>query len=126
MKKYRKRPDTAVTAVRFNFDTDGFEYEKWGSLQKCKKGDWVVHSGDDTYTVDADTFASTYEETTAGRYIKTAPVWARIATADGSVSTKEGKTHYSAGDYIVCNSADETDCYAVSAESFEAMYEEAD
>ena len=126
MKKFKKRPDTAVTAVRFDFEAGGFEYEKWGSLQTCKKGDWIVHSGNDTYTVDADTFAETYEETSPGRYIKTAPVWARVASADGSISTKEGETHYKAGDYIVCNSTDDSDCYAVSAESFAAMYEEAD
>jgi hypothetical protein len=124
MRKYRKRARTAVTAVQFNFDSNGFEYRKWGSVQKCKKNDWLVHNDGDTYTVSSGTFSRTYEETSPGRYIKTTPIWAHIATADGSVKTQEGETHYESGDYLVCNADDETDQYAVSARKFEKMYEE--
>ena len=124
MNKYRKRPGTEVTAVRFVFDSDGFEYRKWGDIQKCKEGDWIVHNGKDTYTIDAESFAETYAETSPGRYRKTTPVWARVATADGVVKTKEGTTAYSAGDYIVCNKTGEDDKYAVSKAEFERMYEE--
>ena len=124
MKKYRKKKGTEVLAIQFNFDSDGFVYEKWGETQRCKPGDWIVASDDDTYTVDAESFARTYQEVGPGRFFKIAAVWARLATAAGTVPTKEGATRYEPGDYIVCNDAEQTDCYAVSADKFENSYEE--
>jgi hypothetical protein len=57
-----------------------------------------------------------------GTYTKSTPVWAERATAAGSVMTKEGVTHYAAGDYIVSNAADGSDAYAMQA-TVEALYE---
>jgi hypothetical protein len=39
------------------------------------------------------------------------------------VKTKEGTTHYDAGDYLVYNEPDGGDPYAVSKENFERMYQ---
>jgi hypothetical protein len=39
------------------------------------------------------------------------------------VRTKEGSTHYEAGDYLVYNQQDGGDAYAVSKRAFERMYE---
>jgi hypothetical protein len=38
------------------------------------------------------------------------------------VETKEGQSHYRAGDYLVSNNEDGSDAYAISAAKFESMY----
>jgi len=122
-KRYRKRPDQYVVAVQLDLETTGFTYRKWGAEQRCKRGDWLVDNNGDIYSVDAEVFAKTYRKTGDGTYVKTTPIWAEIATEDGSVATKEGKSHYKSGDYLVYNNEDGTDAYCISAEKFESMYE---
>ena len=121
--RYRKRPSQSVVAVRLALDTAGFNYRKWGAEQRCKANDWLVDNDGDVYTVDCDVFARTYRQVEPGRYVKTTPVWAERASAAGAVKTKEGESHYDAGDYLVFNNEDGTDGYCVSASKFEAMYE---
>ena len=65
----------------------------------------------------------TYAKVTPGHYRKTAPVWAEPASASGSVRTKEGTTHYKAGDYLAANDPEGKDPYAVTSEKFLATYE---
>ena len=125
-RKFKKRAGTLVVAVQLNLDTNGFTYCKWGGEQKCKPGDWIVNNGGDVYTVDHDTFVRTYRGETAGLYRKVAQVWAEKADHDGAIKTKEGVTHYKAGDYLVFNDEEGQDGYAVTALSFEAMYESSD
>lgn len=125
-KCYRKRADQLVTAVRLNLDTSGFEYRKWGSLQRCKAGDWIVENGGEVYTVDAESFSRTYVEVGPGRYFKAGRVWAERAKSGGEIRTKEGQTHYSAGDYLVFNDQDGSDGYSMPAERFLTLYEEMD
>ena len=48
---------------------------------------------------------------------------AEIATAPGSVATKEDRSNYVAGDYLVCTNADGTDAYCVAKAKFGALYE---
>jgi hypothetical protein len=122
-RRYRRKPDQFVVAVQLKLDTSGFEYEKWGGLQRCKAGDFIVDNQGDVYTVDADSFARTYRAIAPGRYLKTTPIWAAQADRAGSVSTKEGATHYEAGDYVVSNEADGTDSYAIEHGKFEQLYE---
>lgn len=122
-KRYRKKADRFVVAVRLDLDTDGFTYRKWGAEQCCKRGDWLVDNDGDIYSVDGGVFAKTYRRAGPGVYVKTAPVWAEIASASGSVVTKEGRSLYEAGDYLVYNNQDGTDAYCISAEKFEALYE---
>ncbi|MDH4065415.1 MAG: hypothetical protein OEW19_13535 [Acidobacteriota bacterium] len=124
--RYVKRSRQVVVAVPLALETEGFTYRKWGDLQTCKAGDWVVDNAGDVYTVDRTTFARTYRQVGPGTFVKTTPVWAEIAAADGRLTTKEGATHYRAGDYLVCNEEDGSDAYAMSAEKFQAMYERAD
>ncbi|MFT3717307.1 hypothetical protein [Pseudorhodoferax sp.] len=121
--RYRRRPGRPVAAVQLRLDTEGFAYRQWGAEQRCKPGDWLVDNAGEVYTVDAESFARSYRAVGVGAYVKTAPVWAERATAAGSVATKEGRTHYAAGDYLVSNAEDGTDAYAVEAAKFEAMYE---
>jgi hypothetical protein len=99
---------------------------KWGADQKCKAGDWIVNNDGDIYTVDRETFERTYRQVGAGTYVKSTPVWAEVAQEAGSVRTKEGETHYRAGDYLVFNEQQGGDAYAVSADKFQAMYEPAE
>ena len=122
-KRYRKRADQYVVAVQLELDTDGFVYRKWGAEQRCKPGDWLVDNGGDIYTIDKNVFADTYEQIDPGRYRKTNSVWAELATEPGVVKTKEGESHYRAGDYLVSNNEDGTDAYCISADKFQAMYE---
>lgn len=123
--KYVKRANQAVVAVQLALDTSGFRYKKWGGVQKCKAGDWLVNHEEEVYTVDGKTFKRTYRRVGAGRYIKIAPVWAEAARKAGSVKTKEGVTHYRRGDYLVFNEQDGGDAYAISAGKFAKMYKRA-
>jgi hypothetical protein len=125
-RKYVKRSSEFVVAVQIDLETGGFTYRKWGGTQTCKRGDWLVNNNGDTYTVEEKTFARTYRSTGPGTYVKTTPVWAEVAGAAGEVRTKEGATHYEAGDYLVYNEADGGDAYAVAREAFERMYAPAD
>jgi hypothetical protein len=122
-RRYRKRPDRAVSAVRLELDTAGFVYRKWGGEQRGKPGDWLVDNDGDVYTVDGQVFERTYRMVGPGRYVKTTPVWAEVATASGVVPTKEGQSHYAAGDYLVSNNEDGTDAYCMRPAKFQAMYE---
>jgi hypothetical protein len=123
--KYVKRPDQVVVAVQLALQTSGFTYEKWGSTQTCKAGDWIVSNLGEVYTVDRAVFERTYRQVGAGTYVKTTPVWAEVATRPGNVQTKEGVTHYDAGDYLVSNGEDGGDAYAIAADTFQKMYEPA-
>ncbi len=120
--KYIKKQTSFITAVQLDLDTDGFNYVKWGDEQRCKRGDWLVNNNGETYTIDRESFARTYREISPGVYCKSTPVWAEIAESDGVIRTKEGATHYKAGDYIVYNNEDGSDGYALSPEKFLSLY----
>ena len=121
--KYVKRANQSVVALQLALDTAGFTYQKWGGSQRCKAGDWIVNNNGDVYTVDRESFERTYRRVDAGRFVKITPVWAEVALEAGSIPTKEGATHYQAGDYLVFNEERGGDGYAVSANKFGEMYE---
>ena len=123
LKKYRKKPSAYITAVQLNLETEGFTYRKWGAVQTCNPGDWVVNNAGDTYTISRESFAKTYQQVSPGVYYKTAEVYAKAALEPGKIDTQEGETHYAAGDFIVYNNPDRSDGYAVSKEKFDALYE---
>jgi len=123
--RYRKKPSQYVVAVQLDLDTDGIVYRKWGGQQRAKRGDWLIDNAGDVYTVDARSFARTYERVAPGRYIKKTPIWARVATEAGSVKTKEGTSDYKRGDYIVSNNKNGSDAYCISKAKFEKMYRRA-
>lgn len=123
IKRYKKKVMQEITAVQLNLDTAGFPFQKWGATQFCKQGDWIVDNNGECYTIDAKSFEKTYSEVSPGRYVKSAPVWAEVAHTNGAVPTKEGKSAFKVGDYIVYNNEDETDGYCMSSEKFESMYE---
>lgn len=120
---YRKKSGALITAVQLNLDTTGFIYHKWGEEQHCKAGDWLVDNQGDCYSIDREAFEDTYQQRSPGVYQKTSVVWAEVATAAGTVVTREGGTEYRPGDYIVYNKADGSDNYAVSKAKFEEIYE---
>ena len=120
--KYVRRPNQTVVAVQIALDTPGFRYRKWGAMQTCRRNDWLVDNDGDVYTVNRTSFARTYRRKSPGRYLKITPVWAEAATEAGSISTKEGVTHYRAGDYLVFNEKSGGDAYAVPARKFHQMY----
>jgi hypothetical protein len=125
-RKYVKRASEAIVAVQLDLDTDGFTYRKWGAVQTCKRGDWLVNSNGNVYSVDQESFARTYRPTGPGTYVKSAPVWAEVAESAGGVRTKEGVSHYQAGDYLVFNEPGGGDPYTVPKADFERMYEPAE
>ncbi len=125
LRKYVRRVDTSVTAVQLDLDTDGFTYRKWDGVQTASAGDWLVNNGGDIYTVERATFERTYRMVSPGVYLKVQPVWARVADVDGKIQTTEGETHYRASDMIVFNDEEERDGYAMTAETFERLYEPA-
>lgn len=121
--RFRRRAAQPVVAVQLKLDTDGLRFRKWGHDQLAKAGDWLVDNAGEVYTVEAESFAATYREVARGHYVKTAPVWAFCADQAGSVATKEGRSNYAAGDWVVSNREDGSDAYAVSAAAFDEMYE---
>lgn len=90
MRQYRKKKQASVIAIQVDLDTTGFEYQKWGGTQKCKRGDWLVSNQGDTYTVDQETFTRTYRQISPGVYEKASAVWAEQADKSGTIKTKEG------------------------------------
>ena len=123
LQEYRRKKSTTVTAVRLDLDTEGFVYQKWGGLQRCKRGDWLLNNQGDVYTVDQETFERTYRMVSPGVYEKEAPVWAQEADQPGTIRTIEGSTDYKAGDYLVSNDRQGVDSYAISRETFHSLYE---
>lgn len=119
---YTRRKNTVVVAVQLNLDTEGLKYKKWGGEQFAKAGDWLLNNGGEVYTVDKDSFAKTYQELRRGHYIKVSTVYAKIAETDGHIVTKEGKSAYCAGDYLVYNNEDGTDGYCMSSNKFKELY----
>ena len=126
LKEFRRRERTTVVAVRLDLETEGFTYRQWGGPQRCKAGDWIVHTGADTYTVDAGVFARTYRAVSRGVYEKVSSVWAARAEDAGAIQTKEGSTAYEAGDMLVFNDRAGRDGYAMSKDRFDALYEPVD
>lgn len=122
-RRYRKKANQYVVAVQLALETKGFSYRKWGAQQRCKQGDWLVNNNGDIYTVDREVFAATYRQVRPGHFIKITPIWAKKATESGVVKTREGASHYAAGDYLVANNEDGTDAYRIRAGKFESMYE---
>lgn len=125
IKPYRKREDTEVTAIRLNLEVESFTYRKWGGLQTCKGGDWIVDRNGNVHTVDATSFASTYKQIGPATYVKQGVVWAAPASCDGVIATKEGGTHYKQGDFLVWNDKECKDGYSIRKEIFETLYEPA-
>ncbi len=122
-RRFRKKADHTVVAVRLDLDTEGFSYRKWGAVQHCKRGDWIVSNAGETYTVDAEVFARTYRQVSPGVYVKVTPVWAEVAREDGCIATYEGVSHYRAGDYLVYNDEAGQDGWCMDAARFESLYE---
>lgn len=122
-RRYRKRADQFVVAVQLKLETEGFVYHKWGGEQRCKPGDWLVDNQGDVYSVDSETFDQTYAQKSPGIYVKTTAIWAERADEPGKVATKEGVSHYRAGDYLVSNNEDGSDAYCISKQKFESIYE---
>ncbi len=94
LRKYIERTDgPPIPAVAIQLDfPEGllFTYQKWGGSQTAKPGDWLVLKQGDTYTIDAESFERTYTQPEPGPiWFKTAPVWAREASTDGVIPTKE-------------------------------------
>lgn len=123
MQQYRRKQRTSIAAIRLEVDTDGFTYRKWGGIQHCKRGDWIVSNQGDVYTIDAETFERTYRMVSLGVYEKIVPVWAEVASCSGTIRTKEGSTAYDAGDYLVFNDPDRKDGYAMKPSTFRDLYE---
>lgn len=122
-RKYKPKPNSFVTAVQLDLDTEGFVYNKWGGRQACKRGDWLVDNNGDKYTVTEEAFPRTYKWVSPGVYTKSAPVWAEVADKPGKIKTSEGETAYAEGDYLVANNEDGTDAYAISAAKFRELYD---
>jgi hypothetical protein len=122
-RRYRRKPSQYVVAVRLKLDTEGLTYRKWGGRQRAQRGDWLVDNNGDVYTVNGRVFARTYRRLRPGCYLKKTPVWAEVATRAGSIRTKEGRSQYRKGDYLVFNDRRGTDGYCMSAKKFKTMYQ---
>ncbi len=123
LREYRRRERTTVCAAQLDLDMDDLTYRKWGGVQTAAPGDWLVNRDGEAYTVGREVFERSYSMVSPGVYEKVTSVWARAAESDGVIPTKEGETHYVAGDMIVFNEADGRDGYAMSAETFSGLYE---
>lgn len=123
VRTYRRRENSAVTAIQLNLDVRTFTYYKWGALQSCKSGDWLVERDGSVYTVAAESFARTYKPIGPATYVKQGVVWAAPASCDGAIPTREGETHYQQGDFLVWNDKERKDGYAIKKDVFDSLYE---
>lgn len=126
LKRYKRRENTTVTAVKIDLGTDGFQYQKWGGVQIARRGDWLVDNMGDVYTIDGQVFEDTYSEVSPGRYKRNSFVWAEEAKIDGRVKSTSGFTYYYAGDMIAYNSEEKTDGWAMEKERFFKLYRDDD
>jgi len=122
-RRYVRRRDRPVVAVRLAFKTARLVYSKWGGTQRARSGDWIVDNDGDVYTVSATEFARTYRRTGRGTFVKITPVWAERAQRAGRVTTNEGGTSYAAGDYLVSNTWRGKHAYAIRPRMFKRLYE---
>lgn len=123
-KQYQAKATNLISAVQLDLDTQGFTYQQWGDQQTCQAGDWLVRSDcGDCYTIKNASFLRTYQEVSPGRYRKHTTIQATQATTAGTIKTQEGSTAYQAGDYLIKNSEDDTDSYAISQTRFYELYE---
>ncbi|MFK8083613.1 MAG: hypothetical protein AB8B97_25300 [Granulosicoccus sp.] len=120
---YKRKDNTAVTAVQLNLDTEGFTFVKWGGEQRCRPGDWLINRAGNCYSIADGSFRRTYREVSTGRYVKHTLVRARIANSAGTIATQEGGTAYEAGDYLIENADDGSDNYAIGKDRFHELYE---
>jgi hypothetical protein len=104
-RKYKKKPTSFITAVQLDLDTEGFAYNKWGSQQHCKRGDWVVDNDGDKYTVSEEAFAKTYEFVSPGVYTKSTPVWAEVADKPGKPIGHRGVSLFTTEKEVVVTKA---------------------
>ncbi|MEB3155936.1 MAG: patatin-like phospholipase family protein [Cyanobacteriota bacterium] len=123
IRTYRQRKGTEVVAIQLNLDLEAFTYRKWGGLQTCRRGDWIVERNGSAHTVAADVFARTYKRVGPGTYVKQSVVWAAPASRAGAIATREGVTHYKQGDVLVWNDKDRQDGYAIAKDVFASLYE---
>ncbi len=121
MNKYRRKG--TIYAIQIKLDSALMYYSKFGGSQEAKEGDWLVQSPFDTYTVNSESFAQTYEQVGPCEYRKTALVYAEQAKFPGVVYTKEGETRHAVGDWVVRSVLDESDRYAMTQERFAELYE---
>lgn len=120
--RYQKHAGQIVRATQLTLPQCELQYQQWGATQRARNGDWLVNNGQTSYTVAADSFEATYKHLYADQYRKVAPVWAEQAEAAGVISTREGQSHYQAGDYLVYNLPDREDGYTVPKSVFEQHY----
>lgn len=125
-----KRKANIVTAIQLNFEKLEFHYEKWGGSQKAKPMDWLLCNNGEAYTVDNESFMSTYVPATGviqgvGLYSKIGRVWAVKVNHSGKIRTKEGFSDYKKDDFVVYSKKGEHDGYCMSEEKFLSMYEPA-
>ena len=122
--KYYPKAHNTVKAMPINLPNVEVNYEKWGGAQQANQGDWLVNRGDEFYTVEQSSFNDTYRCIEGNTYLKIAPVWAEIAKENGKIKTKEGESHFSAGDYLVYNDQNKKDGYAIKNTLFNDLYSE--
>jgi len=125
IRTYRERKRTEVFAIQLKLDIESFTYRKWGGLQTCRSGDWLVEHDGNVHTVAADSFARTYKQVGPATYVKQGVVWAAPASRAGAIATREGFTHVNPGDVLVWNDKELQDGYAMPKDTFASLYEPA-
>ena len=79
----------------------GSTYQK--GARRCNVVDWLERDHADTYAIDAEVDAATYEDTGMDCYEKVAPDWAGPVSEAGQVESKEGATDYWPAAHLVPN-----------------------
>ena len=58
-RKYKKKVTSFVTAIQLDLGTEGFVHLKWDRRQACNRGDWLIDSNGDEYTVSPESYSRT-------------------------------------------------------------------
>lgn len=72
-----------------------------GNQATAKRGDWLLNSGQDEWTVNHEVFIATYKELEPGKYQKTARVFARELDREITTETEEGIASGKPGEMIL-------------------------
>lgn len=112
------------TAIPLDLDDLVFTFNKWGAVNKAKTNDLLVRKNGESYIIDRISFEDTCEPVSHSpdRYVKTSPILARQMNEDGIILTKEGRTNYTAGQFLCYNRPDLTDGWAQKASNIENNY----
>ena len=101
--------------------TDTFQWQSTdGNNLVGEKGDYLIESDGNRWTVQPEIFEKTYSENSDGTFTKTAQVIAVKVNAALTINTLEGESVVHEGDYLLCGES--ADVWSIDSTNFVKKY----